>query len=99
MMGWDCNPIPFPKITQKEKKLWTLKQSNKKDEPFGLEGYDADIDLALANGMHSVNIAYGPFPVDGEDEVRFISRWTDLVAKAAIGKLIRPNYMPIRDFS
>jgi len=74
------------------------RQFSKEDVPFGLEGYEGDIDLALGNIMHNVNVAYGPLPVDGEDEASFISRWSDLVAKAAIGKLIRPRGMPIRNF-
>lgn len=81
-----------------EVSFWALNQSNKGDEPFGLEGYSADIDLALGNVMHSVNVAYGPFPVDGEDEENFISRWIGLVAKAATGKLTKPRHMPISDF-
>ena len=81
-----------------EVSFWTSAQSSRKDEPFGLEGYEADIDLALGNIIHTVNIAYGPFPVDGEDEASFISRWAGLVAKAAIGQLTRPSRMPICDF-
>ena len=80
-----------------EVSFWTLGQSNK-DEPFGLAGYEADIDLALGNITHNVSVAYGPAPVDGEDEEGFITRWTGLVAKAAIGQLSRPSSMPIRDF-
>jgi eukaryotic-like serine/threonine-protein kinase len=78
--------------------FWTLSGSNI-NEPFGLEGYEDDIDIALArNIIHTVNVAYGPFPIDGEDEESFISRWINLVAKAAIGKLSRPMNMPISDF-
>jgi hypothetical protein len=40
-------------------------------------------------------IAYGPFPIDGEDEEKFIERWMGLVAKAAIGELTKPRSMPI----
>jgi serine/threonine protein kinase len=79
-----------------EVSFWTIGRD--RDEPFGLEGYKADIDLALGNIMHSVNVAYGPLPIDGEDEEVFIARWIDLVAKAAIGQLTRPSGMPIRDF-
>ena len=77
--------------------FWTLADSTK-DEPFALEGYKADIDLALGNIMHTVNVAYGPLPIDGEDEERFIERWMGLVAKAATGDLSKPNSMPISDF-
>lgn len=70
----------------------------RKDAPFGLDGYEADIDLALGNVMHTVNVAYGPCPIDGEDEESFMNRWIELVAKAATGELSTPSYMPIRDF-
>lgn len=80
-----------------EVSFWTMGHKDK-DEPFGLEGYEADIDLALGNIMHSVNVAYGPIAIDGEDEEAFIARWTNLVAKAAIGQLSSPGGMPIRDF-
>lgn len=80
-----------------EVSFWTLSQS-RRDEPFGLEGYEDDIDLALSNIMHTVNVAYGPLPIDGEDEESFIVRWIGLVAKAAMGKLSRPTSMPISDF-
>ncbi|MBD3350338.1 MAG: protein kinase [Candidatus Lokiarchaeota archaeon] len=78
--------------------FWTFSQFNYKDEPFGLEGYKADIDLAFGNILHNVNVAYGPLPIDSEDEENFISRWIGLVAKAAIGDLDRPIRMPITDF-
>jgi len=74
------------------------RQSDMGDAPLGLEGYEVDIDLALGHTMHIVNVAYGPFPIDGEDEASFISRWTGLVAKAAIGQLTMPRGMPIHDF-
>jgi len=82
-----------------EVSFWTWAQAKSKDEPFGLEGYQADIDLALGNITHSVNVAYGPLPINSEDEESFISRWVGLVAKAALGQLNRPSGMPIRDFT
>jgi len=68
------------------------------DVPYGLCGYERDIDLALGAGMHTVNVAYGPLPIDGEDEEEFILRWTKLVAQAAIGELQSPNAMPMSSF-
>ena len=81
-----------------ELSFWSFAGSSERDEPFGLEGYEDDIDRALGNIAHSVNVAYGPFPIDGEDEESFISRWTGLVAKAALGELTKPSNMPICDF-
>jgi serine/threonine-protein kinase len=79
--------------------FWEWSQHKSRDEPFGLEGYQEDIDLACGNITHSVNVAYGPLSVDSEDEENFISRWVGLVAKAAIGNLNRPSGMPISDFN
>ena len=77
--------------------FWTFAQhKNPSEEPYGLEGYCNDIDLACGHGMHSVAIAYGPMPIDSEDEESFYSRWMQLTAKAATGDLMRPGSMPIR---
>lgn len=81
-----------------EVSFWSLAESSERDEPFSLKGYEADIDLALGNITHVVSVAYGPFPIDGEDEENFISRWIGLVAKAALGQLTKPSGMPISDF-
>lgn len=78
--------------------FWTLSQASGVDEPFGLEGYKEDIDLACGNIMHNVNVAYGPLPSNAEDEESFYIRWIELVAKAALGNLTRPNSMPICGF-
>jgi len=81
-----------------EVSFWNWSRSSRHDEPFALEGYNPDIDLALGNITHTISAAYGPSPIDGENEGDFISRWANLIAKAAIGKLNRPNNMPINDF-
>lgn len=77
--------------------FWNLARSQQ-DEPFGLQGHFDDIDLAVGNIAHTVNVAYGPYPIDGEDEKSFVDRWMGLVAKAAVGQLTRPRSMPVRDF-
>ncbi|MBI4733509.1 MAG: protein kinase, partial [Rubrobacteridae bacterium] len=78
--------------------FWVSGRSNRY-HPFGLDSEAEKIDLALSNRVtFEVNIAYGPTPVDGEDENMFISRWTGLVAKAAIRELVEPSEMPIRGF-
>jgi hypothetical protein len=78
--------------------FWTFAQhKNPSEEPYGLEGYCNDIDLACSHGMHSVAIAYGPMPIDNEDQENFYSRWMQLTAKAATGDLMRPGSMPIRN--
>ena len=54
-----------------------------RDEPYALEVRERDFFQALSPAMHTVAVAYGPFPIDGEDEPQFIERWLGLVAKAA----------------
>jgi serine/threonine-protein kinase len=70
-----------------------------RDEPYALELHEADFFQALSPAMHSVEVAYAPMPIDGEDEDKFIQRWLGLVAKAATGALARPRMMPVREFS
>jgi hypothetical protein len=45
--------------------------------------------------LQSTQVAYGPLPIDAEDESLFSDRWQALVAKAALGKLERPRDMPV----
>lgn len=79
--------------------FWRMGQDKRGETaPFSLKGYEADMYLAMGNGMHTVNLAYGPSPIDGEDEEAFIDRWIGLVAKAAIGELTAPRTLPINDF-
>lgn len=67
--------------------------------PFALDGYEADLYFALSTSItHSVNLAYGPCPIDGENEDEFIDRWIGLVAKAATGDLRSPTSFPITSF-
>jgi len=73
--------------------------SDHESAPFGLAANDRDLILALGSGMHSVGVAYGPFPIDGEDEGRFLERWIDLVARAAVGELRPPDMLPITNFN
>ena len=78
--------------------FWTFgKHQSPNEEPYALEGYSQDIDLACSHGMHSIAVAYGPLPIDSEDEESFHRRWLHLAAKAAIGDLMRPGSMPVRD--
>jgi serine/threonine protein kinase len=78
-----------------ELSFWSLSNKNSRDEPFALPATGNDIDFALSNMMHTINIAYGPYTIDCEDEDSFTVRWLNLVAKAAVGTLYRPSTMPI----
>jgi serine/threonine protein kinase len=69
-----------------------------RDEPYALELHERDFFQALSPAMHSVAVAYGPLPIDGEDEADFIERWLGLIAKAAAGQLEQPRSMPVRTF-
>ena len=72
------------------------RNGGRRDEPYALELHEQDFFHALSPAMHTVAIAYGPLPIDGEDEPKFIERWLELVAKAATGQLVRPNSMPVQ---
>lgn len=65
-----------------------------RSEPYAIEAYDSDLDLALSRLTHTVAAAFGPVPIDAEDEDDFVDRWSHLIAKAALGRLDRPP-MPI----
>ncbi len=52
-------------------------------------------DLALSTVMHKYQAAFGPVPIDDEDEEAFLERWMNLFAKAAEGKLRYPSRLPL----
>lgn len=52
-------------------------------------------DMALAPGLHSYQVAFGPKPIDDEDEDEFVERWTAMFAVAAQGKLKHPMRLPL----
>jgi hypothetical protein len=53
-----------------------------------------EADLAYAPTEHSTGIAFGPIPIDDEEEEEFHGRWIWLLAKAAKGELRPPSRMP-----
>ncbi len=63
--------------------------------PFALAGYEADVDQAIGPSLHTVEVAYGPLPIDGENEEEFLERWRCLVSRAATGSLREPRSLPI----
>jgi len=66
--------------------------------PFSLVDDLNEIRRAMGNGLHIYSVAYGPSPIDGENEDAFVKRWVGLLSQAAVGKLQRPTGMPIRSF-
>lgn len=51
-------------------------------EPFATSDVK-DADYAASNVMHSVDIAFGPVPIDDDKEDEFHERWIWIIAKAA----------------
>jgi serine/threonine-protein kinase len=52
-------------------------------------------DLALSPIMHRYQAAFGPTPIDDEDEDHFIERWMTLFGRAAEGRLKHPSRLPL----
>jgi serine/threonine-protein kinase len=74
--------------------FWSFSQESQKGYPFSLE-YAWDIDGALSIVSGTVNQAYDPMPIDGENEDSFIEYWMDMVVQAMVGNLTRPSTMPM----
>jgi serine/threonine protein kinase len=64
-------------------------------QPFAL-GPGRDADYAASSITHSVNFAFGPVPIDGEDEDEFHSRWATLFSMACRRQLRQPSSLPIQ---
>jgi len=54
-------------------------------------------DMAIAPGMHSYQIAFGPKQIDDEDEDEFLDRWTTMFAVASEGRLKYPMRLPLSE--
>jgi eukaryotic-like serine/threonine-protein kinase len=52
-------------------------------------------DMAIAPGLHTYQIAFGPKLIDDEDEDEFLERWTTMFAVAAEGRLKHPTRLPL----
>ncbi|MGB3024419.1 serine/threonine-protein kinase [Paradevosia shaoguanensis] len=75
--------------------FWSLGGNRSHETPFAVLPDGSDFQRGVEGMMHSVSLAYGPLPIDGEDEEAFFERWIHLFAKAAIGKLRYPGVMPL----
>jgi serine/threonine-protein kinase len=75
--------------------VWT--QRSNFDQPFALNPYEKDFQIALSNTMGTHQVAHGPLTIDGEDEDSFHERWLKLFAKAAARQLASPNQLPLPD--
>lgn len=65
------------------------------EQPIALNPFEGDFAVAMSNVMGRHQIAYGPFVIDGEDEIAFQERWLRLFAKAAHRQLLPPSQLPI----
>lgn len=63
-------------------------------QPFSVSPTDRNFDIALSNIMGHYSTAFGPIPIDAEDEQSFQDRWIGLFTKGALQKLRAPNQMP-----
>jgi eukaryotic-like serine/threonine-protein kinase len=69
--------------------------NKERHEPFAL-GPGRDADYAASSITHSVNLAFGPCAIDGEDEDEFHSRWALLFSMASKRQLRQPSSLPIQ---
>jgi serine/threonine-protein kinase len=65
-------------------------------EPFGISRqFDLqDADYAASPGLHTVQHAATPKPIDGEHTQEFIDRWLIRLAEASANRLQRPHSLP-----
>lgn len=84
-----------PSYRWREVSFWRRSQFNQSDDPFAVPADDKSFDEALSRTLSTVNVAFGPEPIDAEDEQGFQHRWIFLLSKAAMGQLQRPSWMPI----
>ena len=68
-----------------------------KPAPFGVNNKDDyhNADLAASVVVGPWQLAFGPVPVDGDQEKSFHDRWMERFAQAAVGKLRPPQQLPL----
>lgn len=72
-----------------------LIRQRRKFEPFHLIDDVKQADLAASNVMGTINIAFGPAPIDDDAKRDFFERWAERLALAATGSLRPPSSLPI----
>ena len=70
-------------------------QRSHSDQPFALNPFERDFQVAVSNIMGKHQVAHGPLAIDGEDEGSFQERWLRLFAKAAMRELAAPTQLPL----
>ena len=84
-----------PDFRWREMAFWSWTQGPM--EVFALDPSDQKFTFCFSNVTSSTSLAYGPWPIDAEDEEAFQQRWLNLFAKAAVGQLQRPNGLPLKE--
>lgn len=79
-----------------ELSFWVM-SGNSWHQPFSVPATDRHFDIALSNTLGACSVAFGPKPIDTEDEPSFHDRWKSLFARGASGKLRPPRQMPPPD--
>jgi serine/threonine-protein kinase len=74
-----------------------LEPPRKRSAPFSLRVERTGMRVFAGETAKSVEVAYGPLPVTGEDEEMFIARWLGLIGMAANGLLREPENWPPPD--
>ena len=88
-------PTPDQEYRWREVSFFSWSTGYDKDEPKALNPNDQTFETAFSRTVSGVGVAFGPEPIDAEDEQDFQNRWLGLFAKAATGELQRPSSMPI----
>lgn len=91
-----ANSSDDPTYRWREAAFWSMAQGDQRDTPFALAADDKQFAIAFSNVIGVANLAYGPLPIDGEDEENFRHRWLTLFARAASGELEKPHRMPLQ---
>ena len=64
------------------------------DSPFALAF--SDIVNAMSPGMSKMQTAWGPVPIDDENEKEFVKEWLTLFVSACEGQLRYPSVLPLK---
>jgi hypothetical protein len=73
----------------------SMRQPIREYEPFELTDF-SEADKAAAQNIYCrYPIAYGPEPIDDENEGDFCDRWAELLARAYNGALCHPPHLPL----
>ncbi len=90
--GYRWLEVSFMRISGNDNEMQPMSLLDKID---GARSRYEHVDLALSNVMHAYQAAFGPIPIDDEDEEEFIARWMSIFAAAAEGRLRSPMRLPM----